>query len=126
MGNDRASTDNRVITNRHPFADGRAVADPNIGSEGYWAGATNGLSAVVNVVPVGVCQIGAGSDHATFTDGYFARGIDANTRAEQHKVANLDIPLVIVHRPCGQAHGAVPGSDDMHAFTEFNVATVEL
>lgn len=81
-GHNRTSSDDAVLTNRDALADGRTIAQPDVVSEVDGASGADGPGSVIKVVPVGVGDIAARSQHAIIANGDLAGSIDPNPRAQ--------------------------------------------
>ena len=58
---DKASgADYTIFSNGHALVHGGAIADPNVVAKHHRFCLTHGLCSVINIVPVGICDVGTG------------------------------------------------------------------
>lgn len=125
-GHHRASGDDGVLAHMHALADGGPIPHPYVVVENDCPGAADGASAVVEVMPIGVGEIGSGSQHAAATEVDSACGVEADSRTQQAVVADVDGSDSGVVFPYREADGPVCCGDDVNAIAEADVGTVEL
>ena len=106
MGNNRAGSNNAILTNNNPFAQYRAIAYPGVIFQSYRDGIP-GDRAIVDVMPVRISQIHTIGQHAIIPNDDLRSAANSHTRADQTIVPDIDSSLTLIAWPYRQPHFSI-------------------
>ena len=92
LGDHGTRADDGIFANADALADDGPIANPDIAFQRHWRGLSNRLSAIVDVMPIRVGDVGTSSQHGAFANRDGAGGIDTHAGAKQDGITDVDFP----------------------------------
>ena len=124
-GHQCAGADDAVTTHRHALAYGRAVAHPDVLFQRHFGSGADRLRAIIEVVPVGIGDVGPGGDHRVCANLDVSRRVDAHTGTDQRVVADVDSSAAGLVLPDAQPNLAIAGGYHVDLLAEVDPRAVQ-